>query len=104
MSQTQPRNPFDLVLLVSSFLFLITTLAVAFVPALEDKARQAGQDVPPSPFRQSLRSDGWQWLLWESAAILIFGLLSMGLDRLRRLQKEHAPATMPPADQERTSS
>jgi hypothetical protein len=93
------RNPFYLLLLLASVLFVVTTFAVALVPVLEDKARQAGQDVPPSPFRQALRSDGWQWLLYEVAAIVVFALLSMGLDRLRRLQKEPAEGTMPPADQ-----
>jgi hypothetical protein len=95
----ESRNPFNPLLLLASVLFVMTTLAVALVPVLEDSARQAGQEVPPSPFRQALRSNGWQWLLYEVAAIVLLGLLSMGLDRLRRLQKERASGTMPPADQ-----
>ncbi len=94
------RNPFYLLLLLASVLFVITTFAVALVPVLEDSARHAGQDVPPSPFRQALRQDGWRWLLFEAAAIVIFGLASMGLDRLRRLQKEQSAGTMPAAEQE----
>ena len=44
-------------------------------------------------------ADGWRWLLWEVAAMIVFGLLSMGLDRLRRLQKERAAVTIPPSQQ-----
>src|SRR5438045_4032157 len=98
------RNPFYLLLLLASVLFIMTTFAVALVPVLDDEARQAGQEVPPSPFRQALRRDGWQWLLYEVGAIVLFGVLSMGLDRLRRLQKERAAGTMPPADQKTSSS
>jgi hypothetical protein len=98
-SQSEPRNPFYLLLLIASFLFVITVLAVALVPVLEDKARQAGADVPVSPFRQALRSEGWRWLLYEVGAVIVFGLLSMGLDRLRRLKSESAADTMVRSDQ-----
>lgn len=90
MPPSEPRNPFYLLLLLASCVFIATCLAYAVVPALEDKARDMGQVVPPSPFRQSLREDGWKWLLAEVAVMMVFGLLSMGLDRWRRYQIEHA--------------
>jgi hypothetical protein len=103
MSRSEPRNPFYFLLLVASLLFMTTALAYALVPTLERKAADAGQPPPPSPFRDTLRSDGWQWLLYELAAMVVFGLLSMGLDRLRSLQKERTGTTMP-GDKELPSS
>jgi hypothetical protein len=93
---SEPRNPLYLLLLAASLVFVVTALAVAVIPVLEDKARQAGEDVPPSPFRESLGRDGWKWLLAEVAAMVVLGLASMGLDRLRRLKKERAEATITP--------
>jgi hypothetical protein len=93
-SSREPYNPFYLLLLLASLLFVLTALAYALVPTLEDKARLAGQLVPPSPWRQALREDGWRWLLYEVAAMILFGLLSMGLDRLRSWQQKRAPGTM----------
>ncbi len=92
MSSAEPRNPFYALLLVSCLLFVITALAVALVPALEQHARDAGAEVPPSPFRDMLRSDGWRILIFEVAGILLFGACGMGLDRLRRLKKERQQA------------
>lgn len=89
MPTAEPRNPFYLLLLGSSFVFIATALAYAIVPALEEKARDMGQEPPPSPFRDSLRVDGWKWLLVQVAFMVLFGLLSMGLDRWRRYQEEH---------------
>jgi hypothetical protein len=86
---TEPRNPFYLLLLIASCAFIVTALAYAVVPVLEQKARDMGQDPPPSPFRDSLRVDGWKWLLVEVAVMVVFGLLSMGLDRYRRYRDEH---------------
>jgi hypothetical protein len=96
MPPREPRNPLYFLLLVASLLFVVTALAYAVVPVLEEKARDAGQAPPPSPWRDALRQDGWRWLLVEVAAMILFGLLSMGLDRLRRLQKERAQGTIPP--------
>jgi hypothetical protein len=96
MPPREPRNPFYLLLLLASLLFVITALAYALVPVLEEKARDAGQPPPPSAWRDALRQDGWRWLLVEVAAMMVLGLASMGLDRLRRLQKERAEATMLP--------
>ena len=84
----EPRNPFYVLLLLASCAFVVTALAMAVVPALEDKATEMGQVVTPSPFRHSLRHDGWKWLLVEVAVMIVFGLLSMGLDRWRRYKSE----------------
>src|ERR1700730_14832974 len=88
MTSTEPRNPFFFLLPVGSLVFVLTALAYAVVPVLEDKAMAAGEIPPPSPFRDSLRTEGGLWLLYEVAAMIVLGLASMGLDRLRRLQKE----------------
>ncbi len=98
----EPRNPFYFLLLLVSLLFVMTALAYALVPVLEEKARDAGQVPPPSPWRDALRQDGWLWLLYLVGAMIVFGLLSMALDRLRRLQKERAEATMTPPSQTET--
>ena len=89
MAAPEPRNPFYLILLIASLAFIATAMAYAVVPVLEQKAREQGQDPPPSPFRDSLRVDGWKWLLVEVAIMIVFGLLSMGLDRWRRYRDEH---------------
>lgn len=96
MPPSEPRNPFYLLLLLASFLFVVTALAYAVVPVLEDNAARAGQPAPPSPFRDALRTDAGWWLLYELAAMTVCGALSMGLDRLRSLQKSRAAGTMPP--------
>jgi len=100
----EPRNPFYLLLLLASFLFVITALAYAVVPALEEKAKEAGQFPPPSPFRDGLRTDGWKWLLVEVAVMIIFGLASMALDRLRSLKKEREQAKISPRHETPPSS
>jgi len=96
MPSREPRNPLYFLLLLASVLFVVTALAYAVVPVLEEKARDAGQAPPPSPWRDALRQDGWKWILIEVGAMLLLGLLSMAVDRLRRLQKERAEATMSP--------
>jgi hypothetical protein len=98
MSRPEPRNPFYTLLLIASLCFVVTALAWAVVPTLEEKARAAGAVVPPSDLRDALRDHGGTWLLIEVAAMIVFGLLSMGLDRLRRLQKEHSAATISPSE------
>ena len=94
--QRGPQNPFYVLLLVASVLFVVTALAWAVVPTLEEKARDAGAAVPRHPLRDALRQHGGTWLLLEVAGMIVFGLLSMGLDRLRRLQNERKTATIPP--------
>jgi hypothetical protein len=94
----EPRNPFYLLLLLASFLFVVTALAYAVVPTLEEKARDAGEFPPPSAFRDALRESGWMWLLAEVAVMVVLGLLSMGLDRLRSLKKERQEGTISKAE------
>lgn len=94
---TEPRNPFYLLLLIVGLIFVVTVLAYAVIPVLEDKARDAGTEPPPSPFRQSLREDGWKWVLAEVALLVVLGFASMGLDRYRRWKKESETPAEPPA-------
>ncbi len=103
MPPSEPRNPFYLLLLLASCLFVITALAYALVPTLEEKFAEAGQPPPPSPFRDALRTQGWKWLLYELPAIFLFALLSMGLDRIRSLKKQPPPDTIPPGKNESSS-
>jgi hypothetical protein len=83
-----------MLLLAASLLFVITALAYAIIPVLEEKATSAGDPPPPSAFRDALRADSWRWLLYEVAAMLILGIASMVLDRLRALKKERAGGTI----------
>jgi hypothetical protein len=100
----EPRNPFYLLLLLASFLFVVTALAYAVVPTLEEKAREAGEIPPPSAFRDALRESGWMWLLAQVACMVVLGVLSMGLDRLRSLKKERQEATISKAEKTITPS
>ena len=84
------RNPFYILLIVVGFTFVLTALAYAVVPVLEQKAREAGNPPPHSPLRDTLREDGWLWLLYQGAAIGLLAVLSMGLDRWRRWRTPHA--------------
>jgi hypothetical protein len=102
-NQSEPRNPFYLLLLLASVLFVVTALAYGLIPVLEEKAAEAGSPPPPSAFRDALRADGWKWLLVQLAAMAVLSLLSMGLDRLRSLQKERADGTISPAQGESRS-
>jgi hypothetical protein len=95
-STSEPRNPFYALLMIASVLFVVTVLAVGVIPVLEQKAADAGEPPPPSAWRDALREQGWVWLLYEVAAMVVFGLASMALDRYRRLQAEQAAAA--PAD------
>src|SRR2546428_112766 len=96
MSQaTEPRNPFYFLLLLASFAFVLTALGYAVVPVLEKKAIEAGEQSAVSGLSKILEKDGGTWLLYEVGAMILFGLLSMGLDRYRRLQKERASAPVP---------
>jgi uncharacterized membrane protein HdeD (DUF308 family) len=88
---TEPRNPFYILLLIVGVIFIMTVCAYAVVPVLEEKALDAGTRPPASPFRDSLRQDGWKWVLAEVALLVVLGLLCMGLDRYRRWKQENAP-------------
>jgi hypothetical protein len=92
----EPRNPLYLLLLLASLLFVLTALAYAIVPVLEQKAVEAGRPPEPSPWRDALRADGGRWLLYEVAVMIVLGVASMGWDRLRALQSARAAATIPP--------
>jgi hypothetical protein len=87
---TEPRNPFYFMLLAVGLMFIATVLAYAVIPVLEEKARDAGTEPPPSWFRESLKHDGWKLVLAEVALLVVLGLLSMGLDRYRRWKQESA--------------
>jgi len=104
ITKPEPRNPFYILFLIVSLVFVLTALATALVPVLEDNATAAGNPPPPSEFRAALRTDGWRWLLVEVAVMIVLGLVSMGFDRLRRLQKERAAARIPPSQQVPPSS
>jgi hypothetical protein len=97
MSTSEPRNPLYLLLLLASVLFVLTVLAYAFVPFLEEKAAAAGQTPPLLPFRDAVRADGGRWLLYEVGLMIVLGIASMVVDRLRALQKEKGPGTIPPS-------
>jgi hypothetical protein len=84
----EPRNWFYLLLNLASVLFVVTALAYAVVPVLEQKAVDSGRPAPPSPFRDGLRAYGWAWLLAEGGAVVVLAFASMGLDRYRRWRKE----------------
>jgi type II secretory pathway component PulF len=92
MAAREPRNFFYPLLLIFGVLFVVTALAVALVPYLEERARDAGAEVPPSPFRDMLRADGWRLLLFEAIAIALLAVCAMCLDRLRRYRRDHQQA------------
>ena len=96
MSNAEPRNPLYLLLLLAGLVFVVTALAYALVPTLEQKAIEAGRPPPPSAFRAALRQDGWRWLLWEVGVLIVLGVASMVVDRLRSLQKQPRGGTIPP--------
>lgn len=95
MEPREPRNPFYWLLLGIGLVFVLTVLAYAFVPVLEEKARDAGTPPPPSPFRDELRNHGWKYVLAEVALLVVAGLLSMGLDRYRRWRAERSQPAQP---------
>jgi amino acid transporter len=69
----EPFNPFYWLLIVASITFVVTSLPVAIA--------LSGINIQTPPWFQ--RYD-WVILLSEMGAIVLFGLLSMGLDRIRR--------------------
>ncbi len=97
---SEPHNPFYLLLLIVSVVFVATALAYGVLPVLED---MSDQPPAPSPWRDAIRENGWWWLLAELAVMIVFGLASMALDRLRSLQKEKNAATIPPSSDEKSS-
>jgi len=91
----EPRNPFYALLLIAGLAFTVTVLALAIVPVLEKRWLDEGELPPVSPLSEALREHGLTLVLWEVAAVVVFGLASMGLDRIRRLRNERAAATIP---------
>jgi hypothetical protein len=96
-STREPHNPLYLLLLLAGLVFVVTALAYAVIPVLEQKAVDAGQAPPPSEFRDALRANGWRWLLYEVGVLLVLGIASMVLDRLRDLKKQPHGDTIAPA-------
>ena len=88
IAEATPRNWFYVRLNGASLLFVVTALAYAVLPLLEEKAAEAGQPVTSSPVRSALREHGWWWLLVEAGLVGLFALASMGLDRWRRYRDE----------------
>src|SRR4051812_1676179 len=96
-ASNEPRNPFYFLLLVVGMVFIATVLAYAVIPVLEEKAMDAGTMPPPSPFRETLRVDGWKWVLGGAAFLVIFVHARMGPDRYRRGGKNSAAPPENPA-------
>lgn len=92
MPTCEPRNPFYALLLLSSLVFVITALAIGFMPSVERWAAGAGGPPAPTEFKRLLHEHGWKWLLYESGAVGVFGVLSMVLDRVRSWRKEKTAA------------
>src|SRR5262249_8041067 len=99
MSPSEPRNPFYFLLLLAGLLLVVTALAVAVVPLVMAKAEQAGGGVPGEGLHQLIARPGDWWLLYEPGAVIVLSLLSMGLDRLRSLQKTRQAGTIPPGSE-----
>jgi hypothetical protein len=91
----EPRNPLYLLLLLAGMVFVLTALAVALVPVLEQKAIDAGNPPPPSEFRDALRVEGWKWLIGEVAVVIALAIASMAWDSRRSLQNVPGQATIP---------
>jgi hypothetical protein len=79
---------------VVGLVFVVTALAYALVPVLEQKAIDAGNPPPPSAWRDALRADGWRWLLLELLVLSVVAIASMLWDRLRGLQNPAPSARM----------
>jgi hypothetical protein len=90
-----PRNPLYLLLLLVGVVFAVTAAAYALIPVLEQKAIDAGNPPPPSPWRDALRTDGWRWLLYEVTVLIVVAVASMAWDHLRTLKKPPPEAKIP---------
>jgi hypothetical protein len=90
----EPRNPLYLLLLVAGLVFVLTALAYAVIPVLEQKAIEAGEPPPPSALRDALRTDGWKWLLVEVAILVILSVATMAWDWRRSLKNDRADPTI----------
>ena len=79
---SEPRNWFFTLLVPAGVVFVVTALAYAVIPTLEDRAAQAGSAPPPSAIRDALREDGWLWLLIEAGVVVVLSLTAMIWDQL----------------------
>jgi uncharacterized membrane protein YqjE len=95
MPPREPRNPLYLLMLAAGLAFVLTALALALVPVLEQKAIDAGNPPPPSAWRDALREDGWRWLLYQVALLVVLSVASMVWDARRSLKNEPADRTIP---------
>lgn len=81
MTSPKPRrNWFFTMLVPASVLFAVTAVAVAVVPAMEDRAAELGNPAPPSAFRTALREDGIWWLVAEVALVIVLSVAAMVFD------------------------
>jgi hypothetical protein len=78
----EPRNWFFTFLVPAGVVFVVTALAYAIIPTLEDRAAHAGSAPPTSAIREALREDGWWWLLIEAGVIVVLSLAAMIWDQL----------------------
>jgi hypothetical protein len=92
----EPRNPLYLLLLLAGLVFVVTALAYTLILVLEQKGDDPG---PQSEFRDALSHDGWRWLLYEVAVMIVLGVASMVLDHLRDRRKRAATPPPPPPEQ-----
>lgn len=69
----EPRNPFFDLLIPVSVIFVMTVLAYSLLP----------WHTLPSWFQEN----GWKFLLGEVGLIIVLGLASMVLDRVRTLRR-----------------
>lgn len=83
-SVPESRNWFFTLLVPASVIFVVTAVALAIIPVLEQKAAQSGVDVPPSAFRTALREDGWLWLLIQLGVVIALALAAMVWDRMKQ--------------------
>lgn len=84
-AEREPRNLFFDLLIPASVIFVVTVLAYSLVP----------WHTLPAWFQEH----GWKALLVEVAVIIVLGLASMVLDRMRSLRKARESSTMGPAKQ-----
>ncbi len=83
-----PVNPFWKAVIVTGFLFVGTTLAIVMTPYGEQK----------SPVNIFLRKHGALLASIEVGAVLVSGVLAMGLDQKQTRQEQSRP-THPPASE-----
>jgi hypothetical protein len=79
----EKRNWFYTLLVPASVVFAVTAVAVAVLPAIEDRAAAGGAAIPPSAFRTALREDGVWWLLGQVVVVIALSVAAMVWDGLR---------------------